>query len=272
MENFTLIIFGITGNLAQSKLLPALVKLEEKKLLPSKMKIIGIARHTPNIPEVLKKRFELLEGDVEKDSTLFKRLKEKLTTSDYKNHLYYLATYPNLYASIFSSLKENGLNEEKGGWTRLIIEKPLGNNYKSAKSLNNLLSKYFKESQIFRIDHYLGKETLQNILIFRFANTLFEPILNKTYVDHIQISALEERGIEGRGGYFDSTGTLRDVGQNHLLQMLAAATCEAPLEFTNEEITQKRLEVLKSLKASSNDIIFGQYENYQKEVNVIKNS
>jgi glucose-6-phosphate 1-dehydrogenase len=269
MQNFDLIIFGITGNLAQTKLLPALVRLKNKNLLPKKLKIIGIARHTPEIPKELAQFFEYIEGDVEKDLDLYTKIKKSLA---YQNHLYYLATFPNLYETIFTSLKNNGLNKNKNGWIRLIIEKPLGKDLKSAKKLDIILHECFKESEIYRIDHYLGKITFQNILVFRFGNELFEPLLNKNYVDHIQITAAEKIGIENRGFYFDNTGTLKDVGQNHLLQMLVATTMEAPSEFSNEEVTKQRIKILKNLVPNPDAIIFGQYKGYLKEKDVKKNS
>lgn len=290
-DSLSLIIFGITSNLAQIKLIPALYDMAEKDLLPENMKIYGNARgqmtdgefcgyitkvlHTENIhhkhfikPEILKKlllKFEYIDGNLD-DPNFYKELKTKLPS--FCNKIFYLATYPDLYHHIFENLQKIGLNQEKSGFTRLMIEKPIGTDLKSAKVLNKLLLKYFKDDQIFRLDHYLGKETLQNILTFRFANDVFEPLINSQYIDHIQITASEDFGIGKRGGYYDLVGALKDVGQNHQLQMLAFATMEAPKEFTSEAVSKERLKILKKLILLPKKVVFGQYEGYTKEENV----
>lgn len=299
MEVFTLVIFGITSNLAQLKLIPALYLMEEKGLLPKKMSIVGIARRPISDQEFrdyfyktlvtnrkiaqypkekvcknLIQRLFYLDGDVEKPD-LYQRLHEKLhklSKGSKHNVIYYLATYPTLYKSIFHNLQKNGLNQEKNGWVRLMIEKPLGTDLVSARKLNRQLKKYFFENQIYRLDHYLGKETVQNILTFRFGNGIFEPLLNSRFVDHIQITSAEDFGIGNRGGYYDTTGILKDVGQNHLLQVLSFAVMDAPKNFTNEDVTRERIKVLKNLKAKPDDIVFGQYEGYKKEENVSNQS
>lgn len=307
MESFALVIFGITGNLAQIKLIPALYDMAEKGLLPENMSIIGISRqkmtkeefrkyfhsvlHLDNIHhrheikkgvfEDLCKRLYYLEGNVE-NSSFYSKLKNYLNQltkegKECNNRMYYFATYPNLYQTIFANLQKQGLNKENGplrfrreasGWVRLIIEKPVGEDLKSARQLNELLLKYFNEKQIFRLDHYLGKETLQNILTFRFANGIFEPLINKDYIDHIQITASEDFGIGMRGGYYNKMGALKDVGQNHQLQMLAFATMDAPVEFSNEAVAKERLKILKNLVPQPSRVVFGQYEGYTKEANV----
>lgn len=290
MESFALTIFGITSNLAQIKLIPALYDMEEKNLLPDTMTIVGIARkemsdedfkgyinnvlHQDNIhhqhqinEQVLKKlfaRFHYLSGQIQ-DQELYNKLKSFLK---HKNRIYYLATYPDLYKEVFENLQKNDLNMQNDGWVRLMIEKPIGDDKHSAQQLNNLLLEYFSEDQIYRLDHYLGKETLQNILTFRFANDIFEPLINKTYIDHIQITALESFGIGKRGGYYDQVGALKDVGQNHQLQMLAFATMEAPSEFTNKAVRNERIKILKNLVPLPEKIVFGQYEGYTKEEKV----
>lgn len=292
MESFTLVIFGITSNLAQIKLIPALYDITEKGLLPKTTKIIGIARSpkskaefrsyirstlTPenrhhkhpikaDIFQKLCSMMEYLPGQAD-DSKLYQALKQQLK-SPKQNVMFYLATYPELYQVIFASLHKNHLNRQKNGWVRIMIEKPIGTDLQSAKRLNQLLFKYFTEDQIYRLDHYLGKETLQNILTFRFGNGLFEPLMNKDYIDHIQVTALEDFGIGKRGGYYDTVGSLRDVGQNHLLQMLTFATMDAPATFSNEDITKQRLKILESLKPLSNHVVFGQYQGYINEPNV----
>lgn len=290
MEDYALIIFGITSNLAQIKLIPALYDMEEKGLFTSQMKIVGIARkeltteefkdylnkvlHLENIhhkheikQEVFEKlcsRFKYLSGQIQ-DQDLYKKLNKLVS---HKNRIYYLATYPELYKYAFENLKKNRLNRQNSGWVRLMIEKPIGNDLKSARVLNELLLKYFTEDQIYRLDHYLGKETLQNILTFRFGNDIFEPLINKEFIDHIQITALEDFGIGKRGGYYDAVGALKDVGQNHQLQMLAFSIMSSPDKFTSEAITAQRLGILKSLIPLPDKVVFGQYEGYQKEENV----
>src|SRR3989338_2454093 len=294
MDSFALIIFGITGNLAQIKLIPVLYDMEEKGLLPDCVIIVGIARremtgrqlqnyvsevlrlenihHKHHIKEdVFKKlceRFKYLSGEIQ-DEKLYARLPSEIS---HKNRIYYLATYPELYHYIFENLQKHKLNFQNSGWVRLMIEKPIGNDLKSAKNLNQLLLKYFSEDQIFRLDHYLGKETLQNILTFRFSNDIFEPMINKDYIDHIQITAAEEFGIGKRGGYYDLVGALKDVGQNHQLQMLAFATMDAPTEFKNEAVSKQRIKILENLKPMPEKIVFGQYEGYKNERNVNPNS
>ena len=297
MDSFALIIFGITSNLAQTKLLPALYDITEKGLLPKNTSIIGIARgeksqkqFTQEILDSLKKtkkkglnkeiarklvkKFTYFQGDAN-DFELYKKLQDKLKDLsskgiECKNKIFYLATYPELYETILRNLKQSNLNKQTQGWTRLMIEKPIGNDLPSAKKLNKLLLQYFNEDQIYRLDHYLGKETLQNILTFRFNNGIFEHLMNNKNIDHIQITAAEEFGISGRGNYYDSVGALKDVGQNHILQMLELATMNRPQEFTDHAITQERIKLIKSLVPQ--EIVFGQYKGYKKEKNVIKNS
>lgn len=297
MEKLTLVIFGITSNLSQIKLLPALYDLEEKNLLPDLMNIIGVARSPKSRSEVeeliastlnkenrhhqheikqeiaarLCSRIAYLNGELS-DPSFYQELKLKLQESHSKNIIYYLATYPNLYSNIFKNLSDLNLNQEKDGWVRLMIEKPIGNNLESARALNRLLCTHFKEEQIYRLDHYLGKETLQNLLTFRFGNNIFEHIINKDYVDNIQVTAFEDFGIGKRGGYYDLVGALKDVGQNHLLQMLAFATMEQPSEFSNLAVTNERTKLLKSLIPNPQKVVFGQYSGYTSEENVDPNS
>lgn len=298
MDSFALIIFGITGNLAQIKLIPVLYDMAEKNLLPEGMSVVGIARkqmsnsefqdyfrkalHLENIhhkheikEDVFKKlckRLHYVNGAVD-DPNFYPKLTQylnSLTKKGFKcnNRIYYLATYPNLNRYIFEGLKKNSLNRQNGGWVRLMIEKPIGHDLTSAKKLNQLLLKYFTENQIYRLDHYLGKETLQNILTFRFSNGIFEPLINKDYIDHIQITATEDFGIGKRGGYYDQVGSLKDVGQNHQLQMLAFSTMDAPSEFSNEAVTAERIKILRSLVPLPNKVVFGQYQGYRNEQSV----
>jgi len=244
-ENFTLIIFGITSNLAQKYIIQALYDMEEKGALPENMTVVGNARRKltkeefenyiretlnkenrhhqheikKEVAEKLLKRMTYLDGYLDQPE-FYDRLKDFLesqekSTPGKDDRIYYLATYPDLYQSIFENLKNHGLTREDNGFVRIMVEKPLGNDFKSAKEINDMLAKYFKQSQIYRMDHYLGKETLQNILTFRFGNGLFEPLINKDYVDHIQITATEDFGIGARGGFYDIVGCLKDVGQKH---------------------------------------------------------
>lgn len=302
MDSFNLIIFGITGNLAQIKLLPALYDMAEKGLLPENMSIIGNARSPKSPQEIedylkqvlfaenkhhkheikreivkkLAKKIHYIDGHLD-NPEFYPKLKKFLHDLENSknispNHIYYLATYPDLYEHIFEGLSANGMNQEKGGWVRLMIEKPIGHDLDSAKKLNQLLLEYFREDQIYRLDHYLGKETLQNILTFRFGNGIFEPMMNSEFVDHIQITASEDFGIGKRGGYYDKVGSLKDVGQNHQLQMLAFATMDEPQEFTNQEVTRERIKILKNLVSTPTNAVFGQYEGYRGELNVDPNS
>lgn len=292
-----LVIFGITGNLAQIKLLPALYDLAKLGMLPKGLAILGIGRkkftngefreftkermsgrnpHEHNISteteEKLLSKIHYLEGDIN-EKEIYKKirlyLQEKLTC---ENKIFYLATYPFLYETIFNHLEKSGLNKKAGGFVRVMIEKPIGTDLKSARKINGLLEKYYKEDQIYRIDHYLTKEMMQNILTFRFDNRIFEQLINRDNLDHIQIIMAEEFGIELRGGYYERTGALKDIGQNHLLQMLALTTMQPPQNFTNEEITNKRIELLKSLIPEPRKIVFGQYEGYRKEKDVAPGS
>ncbi len=293
MDSFTLVIFGITSNLAQKYILHTLYDMEEKGLLPEDAQIIGNARSPKTDQEIkdyisealnidnkhhkhpikqeilerLLNKIKYLNGHLD-DPSFYSRLKSTLEIlgPSGKNKIFYLATLPELYSDIFDNLQKIGLNSQKEGWTRLMVEKPVGHDLSSAKQINQLLAKYFSEDQIYRLDHYLGKETLQNILSFRFSNEIFEPLMNRNFIDHIQISATEDYGIGKRGGYFDSMGTLKDVGQNHQLQMLAFATMDAPSEFSNQAITKERLKVLKALKPIK--LVLGQYENYHQEESV----
>lgn len=297
-ELFTLIIFGATGNLAQLKLIPALYDLAEAGLLSESMTIVGVGRkklskeqfrqyldevlhkfnHHHNHPikkEIIDKllsKMTYISGDVSQKDVYGKLNAFLGKQPSYTNRLFYLATYPDLYSKVFQNLKKSGLNNRECGWVRVIIEKPIGTDLSSARMLNKLIWSYYDEDQIFRLDHYLGRETLQNILTFRFGNGVFEPLIHHEFIDHIQVTAAEDFGIGLRGGYYDSVGALKDVGQNHILQMLALTTMDAPHKFTNAVVTKKRIDLLESLIPDPKSIIFGQYEGYQKEKDVAKNS
>ncbi len=297
-ESFSLVIFGATGNLAQLKLIPALYDLVKANLLPEKMNIIGIGRkelsheefrkysdmvlHQPNrhhqhpiekeVADNLLSRMLYVSGDIAQKEVydkLANLLKEDKSCS---NRMFYLATYPDLYPTVFNHLQTSGLNNQECGYVRVIVEKPIGNDLDSAKNLNKLLASYYKEDQIFRLDHYLGRETLQNILTFRFGNNLFESLINKDNIDHIQVTAAEDFGIGMRGGYYDSVGALKDVGQNHILQMIALTTMDAPKSLSNQDITDKRAKIIEELAPEKDRVVFGQYDDYLDEKDVTANS
>jgi len=292
--SFALVIFGATGNLAQLKLIPALYDLAEAHLLPENMTIIGVGRKSlsdeefrlysnnilnqpnkhhqhvvdPAIVDQLVSKMMYVSGDIN-ESGMYDQLNtfitEKLRCT---NKLFYLATYPDLYLTVFNHLERSGLNNQKCGWTRVVIEKPIGTDLDSAIALNKTLSTYYKEDQIFRLDHYLGRETLQNILTFRFGNGFFEPLIHRNYIDHIQVTSAEDFGVGQRGGYYDSVGSLKDVGQNHILQMIALTTMDPPSSFTNENVTKKRIEILNELVPEPKRIVFGQYMGYTDETGI----
>jgi glucose-6-phosphate 1-dehydrogenase len=293
-NSFTLVIFGVTGNLAQLKLIPALYDLADSDMLPKKMSIVGVGRkplttnefrkyvtditheHNPHHNHEIKsevlnsllERMSYVSGDIS-ERKVYEDLNQILgDKSTCTNKIFYLATFPQLYSSIFQHLEESGLNDKACGWVRVMIEKPIGQDLESAKTLDKLLSKYYIEDQIFRLDHYLGKETLQNILTFRFGNGVFEPLIHRDYIDHIQVTAAEDFGIGLRGGYYDSVGALKDVGQNHILQMIALTTMNTPTEFTNQAVTNRRIELISELVPDPGKIIFGQYQEYLEEKDV----
>lgn len=293
MDSITLIIVGITSNLAQIKLIPTLYDLIAGGHLSDKTRIIGVGRtpmdkagfadfidrvlHTPNrhhthpidpmVQAKLLSQLIYLPADlINKDS--YNSLETLLSTTP-SNRLFYLATFPSLYESIFTNLKSaNLITDKKGSWVRLMIEKPIGTDRSSAADLNKLLTTHFREDQLFRLDHYLGKETLQNILTFRFGNGLLEPLMTSQYVDHIQVTATEDFGIGGRGSYYDQNGAIRDVGQNHLLQMIALATMDAPASYNTQDIMTKRIEAIASLVPLPDTLVTGQYEGYLDEKDI----
>ncbi len=293
MENFALVIVGITGNLAQIKLIPTLYDLVAGGLLNCTYSVVGIGRtpmntaqfksyisdvlHRPNrhhnhsidptIEKKLLDHMEYIPLDFTQSSS-YEKLAKKLTIMPERNRMYYLATYPSLYATIFKELAAHNLTSQEHGWVRVLIEKPIGEDTTSSREVNNLLSQYFVEDQIFRLDHYLGKETLQNILTFRFANGVMEPLMDAEHIDHIQVTASEDFGIGARGSYYDVNGALKDVGQNHLLQMIALSTMSSPEKFENAAVTEKRVEALTSLIPEPEKIVFGQYEGYVTEAAV----
>ena len=290
-EPVTIVIFGASGDLTHRKLIPALYSAFIQKLLPDNFAIIGFSRREydnlifrklmtdslkeflnissdENNVELFMKHIFYHPGDISiYDSFISLKnfiLKNKLPS----NHLYYLSIMPSLFESTVKSLKQANMisRSNSKSWTRVVVEKPFGNDLSSALLLNKNLLKFLDESQIFRIDHFLGKETVQNILSFRFANTIFEPVFNRSHIDHIQITAAEEIGMEkGRGGYYDEYGALRDMLTNHLLQLMCLVTMEAPADLSANAIRNEKVKVLRSAKIDKlnniNEAVFrGQYE------------
>jgi glucose-6-phosphate 1-dehydrogenase len=273
------VIFGASGDLTKRKLLPALVNLATDKLLPKDFAVIGIARRPMSSEEFRRKigdelrelmpeakhgamwswlepRLYYLSGDLQ-DPATYRALKELLARCDREhntagNYLFYLSTAPNLFGAAAKRLGEAGLTAEEGGrWRRVIIEKPFGRDLASAQQLNQELRAVLGEDQIYRIDHYLGKETVQNILVFRFANGIFEPLWNHRYVDHVQITVAENLGVEERGGYYDTAGALRDMVPNHLFQLVSLIGMEPPVSLDAESIRDEQVKLLKALRPFS---------------------
>lgn len=269
-----LIIFGASGDLTHRKLLPALFSLYKKNLLPDEFYIIGCAR-TSMTDEEFRKKVSISIGSKENQPELnnfvrfcsyhtgdynsretYTELSNKLIKMDKSyntkgNHIFYFATPPDLYCTIAKNLSSAGLTKEPddgNSFVRVVIEKPFGSDFNSAMALDKELHLSFSENQIYRIDHYLGKETVQNILMFRFANAIFEPIWNRRYIDNVQITVAESIGVEHRAGYFDRAGLLRDMFQNHILQMLALVAMEPPTSFNADRVRDERVKLIRSLR------------------------
>ena len=307
-EPCAIVIFGITGDLAKRKLLPALFHLLADGSLPENFAVIGMSRSELSKDELLEqlrrsvmglggRRFpdaatwekfaaaiEFTRGSVE-DASSYARLKEQLGSIDAargtrQNRIFYLATPPDAFPSIIENLRRaNLIYRARTGepFSRVIIEKPFGRDLASARALNELVAESLDESQTFRIDHYLGKETVQNILVLRYANSIFEPIWNRKYIASVEIIAAETLGVEHRAGFYDKTGVLRDIVQNHLLQVLALSAMEAPVSFAADDVRDEKVQVLRSLRpitgaAVSREVALGQYEGYLQEKGVAPGS
>jgi len=277
VEPGVVVIFGASGDLTRRKLVPALYNLGLDRLMSGSGAMVGVARRDiPNeaFAEQLREGIEKhsrrpLDPEVWKEavprisyvSTTFddldgyRRLGEHLDDIDRRlgtegNRLYYLATPPSAFPVIIDRLGKSGLNRPgKGGrWARVVVEKPVGHDLESARELNEVVSRVFDEKDVFRIDHYLGKETVQNLLVFRFANAIFEPIWNRKYVDHVQITVAESIGVEGRGGYYEESGTTRDMMQNHIFQLLCLTAMEPPFSLEADAIRDEKVKVLHALR------------------------
>jgi glucose-6-phosphate 1-dehydrogenase len=292
---FTLIIFGASGSLAKLKLFPSIYELAKEKRLPKDVQIVGYAR----TPMANKDFHEIFEKSIRKhekfvDEKLLKSLLKKVhyvsgqydQKEDFQNlkneikkvekeknriRIAYFSVPPSIFDGIFTQLAEVNFNTRKAK-LRLVIEKPFGYNLKSAKKLKKRLVQYFSNDQIYLLDHYLGKEAVSNLLGLRYANSIITSLMSNKYVSNIQISALEDRDIEGRGNYFDNVGVLRDMVQSHLLQILAYLTMYAPRETTAESIHKEKIKILRSIKVDPKSVVRGQYEGYQKEKGVMEGS
>jgi glucose-6-phosphate 1-dehydrogenase len=272
----SLVIFGVTGDLARKKLMPAVYDLANRGLLPPGFSLVGFARRdwadqdfgqivyqavkeharTPFREEVwqhLAEGFRFVPGDFS-DAAAFDHLKQTVEALDVErgtggNHAFYLSIPPRFFAEVCEQLDRSGLSHaERDTWRRVVIEKPFGHDLASARELNDIVSQVFPPDSVFRIDHYLGKETVQNILALRFANQMFEPIWNANYVDHVQITMAEDIGIGGRAGYYDGIGAARDVIQNHLLQLLALTAMEEPVSFDAQDLRAEKAKVLSAVR------------------------
>ncbi len=296
------IIFGITGDLASRKLLPALLGLYAKGLLPQRFTIIGFSRRPfsrEDFRDLIRSKINIKPGQFKEEDVkhfldhisyeqgmfnepaAYERLASKINSIDKRwgqcsNKLFHLSVPPTLYEGVLTNLSTSKMTlpcDDGVGWTRILIEKPFGNDIHTAKSLDTLLGKLFKEEQIFRIDHYLAKEALQNIVAFRFTNALFEPIWKAPFIDKVHIKLFEKIGMEGRGAFYDPVGALKDVGQNHILQMLALIAMDKPKTFSANSIRRERKNILEKLQLIKGakikqQVVKGQYEGYLRETGV----
>ena len=303
-DDCVLVIFGASGDLTRRKLLPAIYNLAEAGHLPERFAIVGVARPRIDVEGYrrqlrervtnaegepleadkwtrIEDRLEYVSGEFH-DEQLYEDLAAILHELGSRhsippNYLFYFAIPPDLFATVADRLAAAGMAKEHDGWRRVIVEKPFGYDLASARSLNARLTAGFDESQIYRIDHYLGKETVQNILAFRFANGIFEPIWNRRYVDHVQMTVAEDEGIGSRGAYYDKAGALRDIVQNHMFQLLTLVAMEPPISFRSEDVRDEKVKVLHAVPPLApdeigGDVMRGQYDGYRREPNVAPGS
>ncbi len=300
-EPGTFVLFGASGDLARRKLIPALYKLETRGSLPEHFSLLGVSRRIPASDEYcawlrssleehlsgegldekawarFTRRIDTCPGDFGEKAT-YSALQRKLEEHESRfgtagNRLFYLATPSSVFPLVLEKLHAAGLLREERGWARVVIEKPFGTDLDSARALNELVAGFLEEKQVYRIDHYLGKETVQNILVFRFGNPILEPLWNRKYIDHVQITVAEDIGVGTRGRFYDATGALRDMVQNHMLQVLALVGMEAPLTFQADDIRDEKTQVFRALRPITgsqvlSETVRAQYKGYREEPNV----
>jgi glucose-6-phosphate 1-dehydrogenase len=284
----TMVIFGAGGDLTRRKLIPALLNLRRGGLLAEKFAVIAVVRpdvgedgfrakllddivpHLDPAPteaerERIRSRVSIVAGNLD-DPATYAAIRKKLESNGLPSALFYLAVPPTLFGPIAAQLGAAGLakTDDPAVWRRIVVEKPFGHDTASARALNKELAAAFDEAQIYRIDHYLGKETVQNLMVFRFANGIFEPVWNRRYIDHVQITVAETVGVEGRGGYYETAGALRDMVQNHLFQLLALTAMEPPSSFEADRVRDERVKVLRAIHPFTADdvarnVVRGQY-------------
>jgi glucose-6-phosphate 1-dehydrogenase len=292
-EPCIIVIFGASGDLTRRKLLPALYRLVQERLLPAEFAIVGLARTEMNSEEfraLMKEAIVEFSEDKSVDEEVwnsfaqglhyltadinnpddYAKLSELLTQVDQErgtqgNRIFYLSVAPKFYGEAVKQLGEHGMAKPEGkSWVRVIVEKPFGTDLESARALNRELLEYLDESQIYRIDHYLGKETVQNLLVFRFANGIFEPLWNRQYIDHVQLTNAEMVGVEGRGGYYETAGVVRDMIQNHVFQVLSLVAMEPPVNLGSEAVRDEKIKAMEASRAFTparvrDECVRGQY-------------
>jgi glucose-6-phosphate 1-dehydrogenase len=298
----SMVIFGASGDLTSRKLIPALYRLFQRGRLPKLTRIIGVSRSpfsheqwrselasttaqfakrdfTPESWKAFSDNIYYQAGDISKseDFTNLGEFLKGLEGDSKSTRLYYLSTMPQLYETAVAQLGVAGLAEDSAGPRRVVIEKPFGTDLATSRQLNDSIHKVFREDQIYRIDHYLGKETVQNMMVLRFGNTIFEPIWNRNYIDHVQITCAEEVAVGRRGGYYDKSGVLRDMFQNHILQLLMITAMETPVRFNADIVRDEKVKVLRAIRRfQGSDFAEGgvraQYEGYLQEDGVPENS